>query len=308
MLRNLLASAIVTCAATYSGLASAEAGWSPEMRNAAQAWDSFLGKYVNAKGGVDYQAIVGGSGFDELKQLLGSYATMDPTALSDSAKNALYINFYNAGMIHNIIVWANAEKVDIKSDKFLKQAVNKIKAPGGNIWNGQWKFKIKGINVHLDEIEHGLIRGLATGELGKLKVKELDPRIHAAVNCAAYSCPRTREKAYRPENVDAMLNENMFEWLNMPAQFAKLSDSKMKCNQIVFWYYSDFDDVARQKLKLKGAGDYLEKFIKAETPNAEWMKSHLKNNFNDRNVVSLKISSAFEFFYDWRIADARSMK
>lgn len=288
--------------------AYAQTAWTADMTAVAQSWDTFLGKYVNTKGGVDYQAIVAGVGQDELKQVLDSYSKLDPTALDDRSKKALYINFYNAGMIFNVLQWAKAAKVDVKSDKFLDQTVNKIDAPGGNIWNGDWKFKIKGIAVNLDDIEHNLIRGGGKGDLVNLKVKELDPRIHSAVNCAAFSCPRVREKSYRPETIDQMLDENMGEWLSNNEQFSKLSDSKLKINQIVFWYYSDFDDVARDKMKLGGAGDFLAKFVKADASDAAWKKQHLSANLNGRSKFSLKLSSAFEFFYDWRIADSRRKK
>ncbi len=275
--------------------------WTAEMTSATDLWDGFLQKYVNAKGGVDYIGITAGVGQDELKKILDSYAAMDPTSLNDSGKKALYINFYNAGMIFNILQWAKAEKIDVKSEKFLSQAVNKIDAPGGNIWNGKWKFKIRGIDVSLDDIEHGLVRGEAKGDLASIKVKTLDARIHSAVNCAAYSCPRVREKAYRPDTIEAMLDENMREWVNSTEQFSKLSDSKLKANQIVFWYYTDFESSG-------GAGSFLAKFVKDDRPDAAWMKKHLQANFDGRSKIALKLSSAFEFFYDWRIADIRTKK
>jgi hypothetical protein len=300
MLKRMSGFILVTCLAMGAQMAKAQT-WTNEMSAVTGLWDGFLQKYVNAKGGVDYIGITSGVGQDELKKILDSYASIDPTSLNDSGKKALYINFYNAGMIYNILQWAKSEKVDVKGENFLTQLVNKISAPGGNIWNGKWRFKIRGLDVSLDDIEHGLIRGEAKGDLAGIKVQTLDARIHSAVNCAAYSCPRVRERAYRPETIDAMLDENMREWVNDPEQFAKLSDSKLKSNQIVFWYYGDFDAAG-------GAGSFISKFVQDGRPDAAWMKKHLQANFNGRSKIALKLSSAFEFFYDWRIADVRTKK
>ncbi len=287
-----------------------QTGWTPAMSTLADRWDGFLQKYVNAAGGVDYIAIAGGEGEKALDEIVQAHAEINPAKLTDGAKKALYINLYNATMVAHILRWARDNRVDIKSDAFLQQEVNNIKTSGGNIWNGSYRVNLGGRDVHLDNIEHGLIRGQLKGDdaLQPWKVSVLDPRIHAAVNCAAMSCPRVREKAYRPETIEDMLDENMREWLSASDQFGKKSESTLSANRIVFWYYSDFDEHGRKVLKLKGAGDYLARFVKITAPDAAWKSEHLKNNFNNRGAISLKLSSAFSFFYDWRIADTRRKK
>jgi len=281
--------------------------WSPEMESVTANWDAFLKKYVNAQGGVDYVGIKK-DGEASLQAVLDGYNKIDPKGANDNERKALYINFYNAGMIYNILTWAKTDKVDVASNSFMDQQVNKISAPNGNIWNGQWRFKMNGKEYALDDIEHGLIRGESKSVPAELKVSKLDPRIHSAVNCAAFSCPRVREKAYRAETIDAMLEENMNEWLSSEEQFSKASDSKLKANQIVFWYYDDFDSYTRKSMGTKGAGDYLAKFVQATAKDADWKKKHLMENFNDRSKVSLRLSSSFDFFYDWKIADSRRKK
>lgn len=269
-------------------------------------WDILLKAYVKPSGGVEYVAL-NKDGKADLEMLVLDMGGQDFKAMDDQAKTAAYINFYNAGMMLNVLRHAADAKIDMASDGFKNLQINKIKVPGGNIWNGSYKFKINGApDVTLDDIEHNLIRGQATkGELASLKVSKLDPRIHAAVNCAAYSCPRVRERAYRAAALNAMLDENMREYLNSDEQFAKASDDKLKANSIVLWYYKDFDDYGKAN-KLRGAGDYLTKFIQPSTKDADWKQAHLVRNFNDRNTVVLRLSSGFDFHYDWRVNDVRN--
>jgi hypothetical protein len=304
MLKRLFRSAVVVAS---TSMATPAFGWSAEMESVTANWDAFLKKYVNAKGGVDYVAIKK-DGEASLQAVLDGYNKIDPKGANDNERKALYINFYNAGMIYNILAWAKADKVDVASNAFLEQQVNKISAPGGNIWNGEWRFKMNGTAYALDDIEHGLIRGESKKVAAELKVSKLDPRIHSAVNCAAFSCPRVREKAYRADTIDAMLEENMHEWLGSEEQFSKSSESKLKANQIVFWYYDDFDSYTRKSMGTKGAGDYLAKFVLPTAKDADWKKKHLMENFNDRSKVSLRLSSSFDFNYDWKIADTRRKK
>lgn len=284
--------------------------WPATMMRATEQWDAFLQAHVNSAGGVDYQKILSGKGRSQLHRFLKAYDNFDPAALGDDAKKALYINLYNAGMIANILRWSEEQHIPVASKAFLNQEVNRIKTKGGNIWNGEYTFSLGGKAVHLDQIEHGLMRGKMDMDpaLQSWVVKVLDPRIHGAVNCAAMSCPRLREKAYTPENVDTMLQENMTEWLSSPDQFAKISERRMGANQIVQWYYSDFDNHGKDVLKLRGAGDYLVTFIDQTTIHAKWKTQHLKAHFNDRALLALRLSSKFSFHYDWHIADARVKK
>ncbi len=242
----------------------------------------------------------------ELDAFVKGHADLDVKSMDDKARKAAYINLYNATMVANLLRYVRDNKIDVKSKVFTDLKINELKVPGGNIWNGDYKVKLAGHDVNLDDIEHNLIRGNAKGDLAALKVSELDPRIHAAVNCAAISCPRVREVAYRAENVDQMLDENLKEFVSADYQFSKASDSQMKANSIVYWYYDDFDDFGESKAKLGGAGDYLAGFVQPTSKDRDWKVRHLKENFNDRGKVSLKLSSAFTFDYDWRVNDVRN--
>lgn len=289
----------VAALGTLAGSALAE-----DFKSQTDRWNALLQKHVRTNGGVNY------IGMDadqvELDAFLKGYEALDVKAMDDKARKAAYINLYNAGMIKNVFRYARDNRIDVRTKVFQDLKINDLKAPGGNIWNGAYKFKVAGVDVNLDNVEHDLLRGGGKGELAALKVTELDPRIHAAVNCAALSCPRVREVAYRAENVDTMLDENLKEFVSSDQQFAKVSDSQMRANSIVHWYYDDFDDYAQDKLKLGGAGDYLAGFVQPKAQDRDWKVKHFKDSFNDRSKLTLKLSSAFAFAYDWRINDVRN--
>ena len=276
------------------------------LKNSTQMWDALLKKHLKAKGAVDYQGFQKDQ--NELKKFIESYKNLTENTLkSDAEKTAAYINLYNASMINNLLKYAKSKNFDPSSAQFTKLMIKEIKVPGGNIWNGDYKVSLGKHSVNLDGIEHGLIRGKADDNMKKFKVSKLDPRIHSAVNCAALSCPPIRSDAYTADNLDGFLTENMKSWLSDNNQFSK-SGSALKANSIVHWYYSDFDDYAQKTLKVGGAGDYLSTFISKDAKDAAWKIKHLKENFNDRSFLSLKLSSDFSFDYNWLINDVRNFK
>jgi hypothetical protein len=69
-----------------------------------------------------------------------------------------------------------------------------------------------------------------------------DPRIHAALVCAARSCPPLRREAYVAERLDKQLDDNVREWLADSSlnQFYP-SQGKAKVSPIFKWYRKDFD-------------------------------------------------------------------
>jgi len=296
--RTIAAAVISAWLAPAPGLSQTSAG-----QGLAAQWQKLLTKHVRPNGGVDYLGFE--VDYAELEAFVGGHATLDLKGRSDGAKKAVLINLYNATMIYNLLRYARAERIEVKSPKFLDIEVNTIRVPSGNIWNGSYKVKLKGLDINLDNIEHDLLRGQGDQQWGELRVKALDPRVHTAVNCAAMSCPRVRETAYQEATVDKMLDENMREWLSTEAQFSKVDNDTLKANQIVYWYYDDFDSHGKTT-KVGGAGGYLAQFINPTAKDPVWKAQHWRDHFNDRGKVSLKLSSAFEFSYDWRVNDVRN--
>ncbi|MDD9950036.1 MAG: DUF547 domain-containing protein [Zetaproteobacteria bacterium] len=267
-------------------------------------WNQLLKKHLNASGRVSYLGVQ--QDVDTLGKFLKSYRQVDPAAWDDATKKAHYINLYNAVMMWNILRYVKHEKIKVTSSAFTKLKVNKIKVDGGNIWNGDYRVHLGGEKLNLDQIEHGLIRGDKAQDVpDRWRVQQLDPRIHAAVNCAALSCPPVAAVAYTPAAVDKMLEESFSRFLQNPKQFSMIGKDKMKANKILLWYYSDFDTYAQQSLNLKGAGDYLQRFLSNQPAHKSHI-AHFKQTFNDRSSLALRLSRAYDFHYNWQINDQRN--
>ncbi|MFK7872579.1 MAG: DUF547 domain-containing protein [Oligoflexales bacterium] len=270
-----------------------------------ELWNEIVEKYVDQEGGVNY---IGLSKEKKLNSFIKSYQNLRADEIkswTNTQKTAFYINLYNATMMANLLRFAHEKKIPVASSQFIHLKINDIEVPGGNIWDGDYKVDIAGLKINLDGIEHGLIRGadIPDGFSG-FEVSKLDPRIHSAVNCAAISCPRVREIAYTPTNINQMLNENMKEFLESDDQFRMIDNNTMYANSIVFWYYADFD---KQK---PGAGTYLSQFLtvdKTKPKSTNYLKKkHFEENFNDTSRFVLKLSSSFDFDYNWAINDQRN--
>lgn len=283
-----------------------KAGWTAEFREATQAYEKLLMKHVAAQGEVDYQ------GFErdqaKLKSYLSQFETLDLSKADDDSKKAALINFYNAGMIINILRYAKAEKIPVSSKAFTQIKVNDIRVPGGNIWNGSYTFALAGTQATLDDIEHGYVRADKKVKIKAFQVKVLDARIHAAVNCAAMSCPRLRREAYTPENIDSLLQENMIEYMSSDFYFRKKTEDTLIGNSIVEWYRKDFDKAAEAQPKVYPTkGHYLASFVSDKSKNAVWKRKMLIDKYAGLGLFgSVLGASGLDFVYDWTINDQRN--
>ena len=106
--------------------------------------------------------------------------------------------------------------------------------------------------IDLNYIEHSIL------------IKEFkDPRIHAAINCASFSCPLLRNEAYYASRLDEQLNDAMRRFVNDP-QRNQLDKSNIKISKIFSWFAGDF------KLNGSSVVDYLNKYAKKRVqPNAK---------------------------------------
>ena len=135
------------------------------------AWDALLKRYVNDQSRVDYQHWKQEAVAD-LDAYLKQLAEPWPQGIAANEKKAALINAYNAltdrWILHNYPVrstWATKDPFTAK------------------------RHVVDGHKVSLDDIESQL-RGMG------------DPRIHAALVCAARSCPPLRREAYTGNELD----------------------------------------------------------------------------------------------------------
>ena len=157
-------------------------------------WDALLKKHVNADGFVDYKNFQRDS--NELKRYLNQLAAAPPDDSWPRAEQMAYwINAYNAFTIQLIL-----ENYPVKSIKDIKRGIAFV----NSVWDIKF-IRIGDKTYDLNNIEHGILRS-----------KFKDARIHAAINCASYSCPRLRAGAYTAGQLEEQLEEAMRTFINDP--------------------------------------------------------------------------------------------
>jgi hypothetical protein len=188
-------------------------------------WDRLLKTYVkpNVDGlnRVDYAAFKSG-GEAELKQYIEQLETVDPQTLDRAEQFAFLANLYNA------------KTIEIVLDKYPVKSIKDISLGGGlfaTFTGGPWKakvLKVMGVDLSLDDIEHGVLRPLFK-----------DPRAHYSVNCASVGCPNLQRQAFTGASLDAQLDAAAKAYINHP-RGASLIQGKLVVSSIYEWFKADF--------------------------------------------------------------------
>jgi hypothetical protein len=179
---------------------------------------------------------------------------------------AYWINAYNAYTLRLIV------------NNYPLQSILEIKEGELDAWHQrfiplQHLFpKLSKAKLTLNDIENEILRPTYK-----------DARLHAAVNCAAISCPPLRNEAFTAKRLNEQLNRSTLEWLKDESRnrFDAL-ECKVKLSKIFEWYAEDF--------KIEGAGP------------ATWLAKHApKQHRSWLADCTLKV----EFLpYDWNLNDA----
>lgn len=174
-------------------------------------WDKLLKKYVDDQGNVDYKNFLKEIG------LLNSYIeqqTKNPVSEYDTKESKLvyYINLYNAATVKLIL------------DNYPLGSIKDLKGP----WNRQ-VVTIRNKQLSLGDIEHNILR------------KMDEPRIHFAINCASYSCPKLLNEAFTVEKLEDLLEKSARSFVNDPKRNV-ITKEKAMLSQIFKWYKKDFTD------------------------------------------------------------------
>ena len=122
---------------------------------------------------------------------------------------AYYINTYNAYTVELIL-----NNYPVKSIKDISGAWTKGIVPIGNT------------KLSLGGIENGILR------------KMEEPRIHFAINCASYSCPKLLNEAFTAARINEQLDKVTIDFIN--GNKNELSANSPKLSSIFDWYQKDF--------------------------------------------------------------------
>jgi Protein of unknown function, DUF547 len=174
-------------------------------------WDEILHQYVNQQHLVDY-AKLKQQDWKKLRDYVGSIGRDGLQGPSQDEKKALLINAYNAMTMEWIV------------ENYPVQSIWDTPRP----FNAH-RFQLAGQAISLNEIES--------------RLREMrDPRIHAALVCAARSCPPLRREAYVAGRLNEQLDANVREWLANPALNQFYPDRLLAIISPIFkWYGRDFD-------------------------------------------------------------------
>ena len=103
----------------------------------------------------------------------------------------------------------------------------------------------------MDHIEHEIIRK-----------QFADPRIHAAINCAAVSCPRLLNEAFTPDKLDDQLNSVMRDMIRNPMHVQINRETKVVNLSAIFdWFSSDFTSYVQARQAGETVLDYVSLFL-----------------------------------------------
>ena len=184
---------------------------------------------------VDYQEVL------ELRHALDAYVEelgrTEPASLEGASQNeqlAFWLNAYNACMLRLV---ADNYPIEPGGVGFRQGARN---VAAGRPDNSPWQIRdvfsgdhcmVAGEERSQDEIEHDFIRPIFQ-----------DPRIHFAVNCAAWDCPELRPEAYVGARLDEQLDDQVRIFMDQSRHFRieEGSPTVLHVNQVLDWFSEDF--------------------------------------------------------------------
>jgi hypothetical protein len=228
------------------------------------AWDALLKRHVNGESRVDYRAWKYGASLGELDAYLAQLAS-PWSGIANEERKAALVNAYNALTIRWILT------------HYPVESIWKTKQPFS-----QARHNVNGRRVSLDAIETEL------RQMG-------DPRIHAALVCAARGCPPLRREAYTAGRLEEQLDSNTRQWL----ADAKLNsfDARARTARIssIFkWYRGDFPNLEQflARHAPAGAAFLREGKVKIVHVDYHW-------GVNDQSPLGESYKAGLGFYWDY---------
>ncbi len=182
-------------------------------------WDALVKKHVGSDGFVDYNGFIQDSTtLNKYLELLESAHPSDKN-WSRNEQMAYWINAYNAYTVQLIV-----RNYPVKSIKDIKRGLAFV----NSVWDIKF-IEIQGFTYDLNNIEHNILRPVFK-----------DARIHAAINCASYSCPKLLNEAYTAARLDSQLDSAMRNFVNDPLR-NRITAEKAEISEIFKWFSGDFE-------------------------------------------------------------------
>jgi len=216
-------------------------------------FDRVLARFVDGKGRVDYAGLARDPAdlHAYFAALSRSSPDSDPSLFPDEASRLAYwLNAYNASALMLVV------------DHYPITSVREVPRPPGLFFMPRLvgfffyhRVTLGGDKTNLYILEHSIIRK-----------RFRDPRIHFAINCASASCPHLPQRAFRGEDLEAMLQAETEEFVADPRSVRiDLEDQRVWLSSIFDWYESDFVDWPTRRHPSRGNTllDYVERHLDA---------------------------------------------
>ncbi len=185
-----------------------------------EIWNDLLADHVSDDGWVDYK------GFKRDTIALQKYLDLlsrnppNATMWTKEEQLAYWINVYNAFTVKLIVDNYPLKSITELHPKPYFPMIN-------TVWHREF-FKIGESPTNLDAIEHKILR------------KKFDePRIHFAIVCASYSCPKLRNEAFVGEKIEAQLTGQAISFIN-DSKRNIIHKDKVALSKIFKWFKGDF--------------------------------------------------------------------
>ncbi|MEX0313378.1 MAG: DUF547 domain-containing protein [Allomuricauda sp.] len=209
-------------------------------------WADLLKQFVDDKGNVNYNGLKKEVGLlDGYLEYLAQKPPVNSWTKND--RLAYYINLYNAATVKLIV------------DHYPLQSIKDIP----NRWKKKW-IKVGKEVTSLNDIEHEVLR------------KMDEPRIHFAINCASYSCPKLLNTAFTPQSMERLLSKTAVDFVNDKSRNRFEKDSA-QLSKIFKWYKGDFTE---------------------NTSLLEYINQYLENPVNTKARIEY-------LDYDWSLNEAK---
>lgn len=236
---------------------------------------------VGADGRVDYGTLAR-EYRDELDAALAAVAQTEVASLrSDAAKTAFLVNAYNAHVLR-LVVEHRATHLEQQGlfEAFFETPV-----------------VVAGRRLTLNQLEHGVLRrqnrvdgATVPRALRALRPSRVDFRIHAALNCAAVSCPPLQPRAYRAATLERDLSA-AFRAFARSHRAARLERGRLVLSSIFDWFAEDFEAQGRP------LGDVILQAAGPGRRNADALRQRLAG----RSATDLRADRRTRFAYDWTV-------
>jgi hypothetical protein len=221
-----------------------------------EAFDRLLKKYVNEQGLVNYGAWKQeAADLSALDEYLHQFAAKAAVAAHGNEKAASLVNAYNAFVLRWILSNYPTESIWRLKDSFSGK-----------------RNEIGGRKVALDDIEHGTLRPL------------IGYRAHAALVCAARSCPPLQRFAYTADKFDDQDDSAYRAWLAREDLNKFLpNEEKVEISSIFKWFKQDFDSAGGIP---KILGRYAQPAVREFAASGKYQIKYLSYNWglNDQGA------------------------